>query len=107
MMGLYNDYEEQAPLENAAPAPWYQAPMAIGGGAAISPVTYLIGIIGVIVLMKLLGESTKTDVQPAHIKIGGYNVIVIALIAITGSVGLKLVFNKFPVPGLTELVNAA
>lgn len=77
------------------------------GNGTLTPVTILVGLIGLLVVMKLLGESNSTKIQPAHIAIGGYNLIAVTVTSVIGIVLLKVVFNKFQVPGITDLVNAA
>lgn len=77
------------------------------GNGTLTPVTFLIGLIGLLVLMKVLGESSKTDIEPAHLHIGGYNLVAVTVTSVVGIVLLKVIFNKFQVPGITDLVNAA
>lgn len=68
---------------------------------------WFIAVVGILVVMHFVGMSKNTRIDPAHIEIGGYNVITITLIALIGVTGSKILFNKVYVPGLTELVNAA
>lgn len=84
-----------------------QQKYATGGGGALTPVTFLIGLIGLLVVMKLLGESNKTSIQPAHLHIGPYNILTVTVTAIVGIVLAKIAFNAFQIPGITDLVNAA
>lgn len=86
-----------------------QQQLSIGAGGFLTPTTILIGLIGLLVVMKLVGESDKLapGIQPAHLSIGGYNILAVTVTSIVGIVLLKVVFNKFQVPGITDLINAA
>lgn len=94
--------EEEAPQVHVAPGPAY----SFGAGAALSPVTVLIGMIGLLGLLWIIGESSKTDIQPAHIKLGGYNLVAVTIASSVGILLLKLFLNKWPIPHVTDLVNA-
>lgn len=67
----------------------------------------LIGLL--IVLMysaqKFGSSDQKSDF--ANIKLSAFNVIVIALSAVIGITFLRLIFTRFYVPGVSELVNVA
>jgi len=76
------------------------------GSGGLSPVTIMIGIIGLLLGMKFLGEAEKTGIEPAHIHIGAYNLITVTVTAMIGIVLSKVLFNYVQVPGLTDFVNA-
>jgi|SRR5579863_2088145 len=82
---------------------------ATGSGGPLSPATIILALIGILVILKLTGEHARAEgINPAHIHIGGYNLLTITLTAIIGIVGLKVVFNRWNVfPQLTNFVNAA
>jgi len=46
-------------------------------------------------------------VEFGHVKIGFYNLLVVGLMALVVIVGGKALFNRFKVPGVTDLFNAA
>lgn len=71
----------------------------------LSPVTVLIGIALLLLMLKILGELPTTAIDPRHLHIGGYNLLVVTLTSVIGISLLKLVFNRWPVPAVTELVN--
>ncbi len=71
----------------------------------LQPVPVLIGILALIVLLKIIGESPKTSIDGADIHVGGYNVVVILAIVFAGTALTRLLFNYVHVPGVTDLVN--
>lgn len=75
------------------------------GVATISPVVWLLGVIVLWVAFKLIGDSPKTSIEGAHIHLGAYNVGTIMLTTVAGLALLKLVFNRWQVPGATDLIN--
>jgi len=81
---------------------------ALGGvvqGGQPSPVVILLGMVALLLLLKVIGESKNTAIDPAHIHIGGYNLLGITVVSIVGIGLLKLVFNRWQVPGVTPLLN--
>lgn len=77
----------------------------IAGG--VSPVSWLLGMIGLLVVLKIVGELDSTAIRPGHISIGGYNVLTIAVVSIVGTTLLKLIFTRWHVGGISELVQFA
>jgi hypothetical protein len=73
-------------------------------GQTPSPVTVLIGLIGLLIIMKVLGELDSTAIEPRHIQIGGYNLIAVTVASIVGIALAKLVFTRWNVPGVSALV---
>ena len=108
--GYVNEPDYPAPTGVDGPL---QKGFPVGGGTTVSPITFLIALIALLVGMKLLGESSKTDIQPAHFAIGGYNVVAVTVTAIVGIVLSKAIFNSSLLAGLPGLdsvqavVNAA
>jgi hypothetical protein len=81
-----------------------------GGGtySGPGPVTILIGVLGLWVVFKILGEHPDAKLSLGHIHLGAYNVATILLTTIGGIAFIKLVLNKWQVPGLagaTDLIN--
>lgn len=90
----------------AAPAPEAQAPDAGPGARSMpSPMTVVLALLGVILALRLVGDSPKTSIEGSHIHVGGYNVLVILTIVWFGTVFAKLVLNRWQVPALTEVIN--
>ena len=76
----------------------------LSGTDTPSPVTVLIGMIILLVLLKFIGEHDKTAIKPAHISIGGYNLLAVTITAMIGITLMKLVFIRWNVPGVSPLV---
>lgn len=70
------------------------------------PVTWWViiaaSIFGLMVLAQRLGE----DSEFGNIRMSVYNVVIISLAAIIGISFFKVLFTRFPVPGLSDLVAA-
>ena len=85
---------------------------AATGANLPSPMTWLVGAIVLLILLKTIGDSDKFPmVNPAHIHIGGYNVLTIFVIVLLSVVGMKIVvnrpfFERGPQAGFASLVNA-
>lgn len=65
--------------------------------------------VGMMALLALLGWfSTRGDslggANPAYVKVGGYNLLTVTVTAAVGFFFLKILFRKFPVPGISEFV---
>jgi hypothetical protein len=71
-----------------------------------SATNYLIALLIIIVVMRVIGDSPRTSIEGAHIHVGGYNVLTILAITWFGTVFAKMVFNRWQVRGLTDLINA-
>jgi hypothetical protein len=76
--------------------------MQFGG----EPFGYWLGLILILIVLKFFSESPKTSINPAKIEVGGYNWLTIGIISVTFISIFKVLVNKFPLPGLTELGNA-
>ena len=83
----------------------YSGPFA-GSSFLGQPFAVWLGMILILVLLKFLSESPKTSINPAKIEIGGYNFIAVGVSAAVFTMLLKIIFNKFPVPGITQFANA-
>jgi hypothetical protein len=70
-----------------------------------SPISVLIGIIVIGVLLKIIGESPDTKIEGHHVSLGAYNVGTILVVTIAGIAFLKLILNRFQLPGATDLIN--
>lgn len=105
------------PLRNWLPGAWGGTPPVASAeqstseraatvGKSAHPMPYWIAIIVVLIVLKVVAEK-YTDRDFSSIKIGIYNVFVITLAAIVGLNLAKLAVTKWPVPGLTTVVQAA
>lgn len=91
---------------NPAPA----APGTYAGpGANISvlgqPLGFYLGAVALLFLLKMASESDATSLEPAHLHVGAYNILAVTAAAVVGIASLKLIFNRWAVPGLTTFVN--
>jgi len=104
-------------VQNIQVAPDYQnmlqSGLSVGSNAAISPLTFLFGFLGLLVLLRIIADAEHTDFQPAHIHIGAFNTIVVGSMALVWIVLFKIIGNSSVITslpytsGFTQLVNAA
>lgn len=82
--------------------------LSAGNGASFTPVTLILGILGILVILRLLGDSESTDIQPAHILISAWNLLTIGLVSIVAILLAKVAVNTTPLmPGaIKDAVNA-
>jgi hypothetical protein len=73
--------------------------------ANTNTVVYWVVIFAALMLLKYT-SNRRDDMTPSILGIGVYNFLAVTLMAIFGIVGMKVIFNKYKVPGMTELVNA-
>lgn len=83
-----------------------------GGGHAMpaagvpgSPVTVLIGLLGLVFLL-WLARRNSSYLQQNVLGLNTFNVVTIGVIASVWIILAKIVFNKVQTPGVTPLVNA-
>jgi len=106
-------YSTRVAATSAATAPLPAAQTAAATGANMpSPITWLIGAVLMLFALKFLSEHEKFPGNPAHIKIGGYNVLTIFIITVISVVGAKLIVNRpffksGPQAGFASLVDTA
>jgi hypothetical protein len=108
MFGLWGP--DGAPSAEQAPA----AASASGSPAAtstaapkVSTLWYLFGVILVIVAFKWAVEHEKSGMEFSFVGISVYNWIAVGSLSFLFLVAIKVIFNKYQVPGLTDLINAA
>jgi hypothetical protein len=70
------------------------------------PLWFYAGLIAILGAWKFIGEHENSNINPAHLHIGGYNLVGVTVTAIVGIVLLKMLVNRWQVPGLTQLINA-
>jgi hypothetical protein len=70
---------------------------------------YFLAIFIVLVALRFASEHEKIGIkdEPHLAGIGVWNFVTITLMALLGLTTLKTIFNKYPVRGLTDFVNAA
>jgi len=70
------------------------------------PLVWFIGLFAFLGLAKWFGEHPKTPINPEHVHVGGYNFFTVGVIAIVFIAASKLILNRYPVPGLYQVVNS-
>jgi hypothetical protein len=86
------------------------SPDSSGGGNGIvgHPVAWWVALI--ILLVALMWGSQRFGSEGENfknIKLSIYNIVVISLAAVIGFAGLKMIFSRFTVPGLSDVILAA
>ncbi|MHA2642968.1 MAG: hypothetical protein V2G41_10005 [bacterium JZ-2024 1] len=69
-----------------------------------SAVTILIGLVVLLLILKFVGEHESTAIKPAHISIGGYNLLAVGVTAVVFIALMKLIFMRYTVPGISPLM---
>lgn len=67
----------------------------------------LAAIVLVIIALKFAVDHEKSGIEPAFVGIGVYNWVAVGLMAMVFLVVAKTLANKYPVPGLSHIINAA
>ncbi len=75
------------------------------------PVAVWLGFIILLILLKVLAQAPGIkvlgeNVNPAYIRIGGYNVAVVTISAAIGFIAIKVLANSVPKLGLQSFANA-
>ena len=99
------------PRVSRVTTPVPQTASATGAGTP-SALTWLIGAVVLLFVLKFASEHERSPLSPAHIHIGGYNVLAIFTIVIITVVGAKVLVNRpwfstGPQSGFASLVNAS
>jgi hypothetical protein len=90
----------------------------IAGGAAsatiadpveskINPLYMMGAVVLLLVLLKIGSEHEKAGMDTHLMGIGVWNFIVVGILALLFLVSSKAILNKYPVSGLTQIVNAS
>lgn len=91
---------------NAAGGP-VAAGAAPAGGLLGQPLTWWAGLIVLWLALGFVARRAGEEREFTNVRISAYNILSITFAAIIGIVGLKTLFNRFPIPGVTTLVNSA
>lgn len=73
--------------------------------APVGAIWFLFGFIAIIFLAKFLSEREGSSINPSLMGFGLFNLVAVSLMAIPGIAVTKIIVNKYPVKGLTDLVN--
>jgi hypothetical protein len=74
---------------------------------SMSVIWYFAAVVLILVALNFAVEREGSRSQFHLVHIGVWNWIVITLMAVLGIIAVKTIFNKYQVPGLTTLINAA
>lgn len=80
----------------------YDGPFA-GTSILGQPIVLYIGAILLLVALKFLSEHDATELDPADLHIGGYNVLAVGTTAVLFIVAGKVITAKYAIPGLSQL----
>lgn len=70
------------------------------------PMTWFLLLLALLISLRFVAGKLGEGEDFKNIRVTVHNVIVISLAAIIGIGFLKVVFNRWPVPGLTNYINA-
>ncbi len=80
---------------------------ALNIGASGSPVVWWGALAVMLVALMYGAQKLGTDGEFGNLKLSAYNIFTISLASIIGINLFKLLFTKFPIPGLTTVVMSA
>lgn len=80
----------------------------IGANATLlgQPFVWFLGLFALLGIAKWFGEHPDSPINPEHIHVGGYNWFVGGVIAVTFIAFGKMIVNRYPIPGVTQIFNA-
>jgi hypothetical protein len=79
-----------------------------GGGIVGHPVAWWVALIVLLVALMYGSQRFGSEGENfKNIKLSVYNIVVISLAAVIGFAGLKMIFSRFAVPGLSDVILAA
>jgi hypothetical protein len=70
------------------------------------PFAVFLGMVLLLFLLKFFSERSGILGVPSHVRIGGYNFLAVGISAAIFIVLMKIIFNAYKIPGLTEFTNA-
>ena len=77
---------------------------ALMGGASGEPVVWWLAMVVLLLGLMYGAQKLGADGDFSNLKMSAYNIFVISIAAIIGINLFKLLFTKFPVPGLSTVV---
>ena len=77
------------------------------GGGSSKTLGYWFGLVVLLVVMVFVARKAGGEEDFRNIRPTFYNFLAITLTAIVGIVGMKAIFSKFRVPGLSDVILAA
>lgn len=82
------------------------APAGATGGIASQPLTWWGGLIVLFIVLGLIAKKAGNESEFSNLRVSAYNILQVTLMATIGIAGLKVLFTRFPVPGISTLVQA-
>lgn len=76
------------------------------GGVVAQPLTWWVTMIILFIVLGFVAKKAGNAGEFGNLKVSAYNILMITIAAIIGIAGLKVLFTKFPVPGITTLLGA-
>jgi hypothetical protein len=96
----------QADGSTASTSDTAAAGAAKSSGFLGQPFTWWLILVVLLIALKFVAQKLGDGEEFKSIRVSIHNVVIIALAAIIGIGFFKVIFNRWPVPGLTTFVNA-
>lgn len=78
------------------------------GGIVGHPIAWWVALIVLLVALMYGSQRFGSEGENfKNIKLSVYNIVVISLAAVIGFAGLKMIFSRFQIPGLSDVILAA
>lgn len=68
---------------------------------------FILGIVIILAILKYASEHEKAAMEPKIVGVGVYNWVVVGILAMLFMLVTKTILNKYPIKGLTDIVNAS
>lgn len=89
-------------VSTGASAPSSTAPAGLIG----QPLTWWATLIVLFIILGIVARKAGNEGEFGNLKVSAYNILMITLAAVIGIAGLKVLFTRFPVPGVSTLLQA-
>lgn len=76
------------------------------GGLLGQPVAWWVLLLALLYAVRFAGAKLGNGEEFRNLKVSVFNIVTVSLMAVVGIGFLKVLFNRFKVPGLTPFVNA-
>lgn len=77
-----------------------------GGGILGQPLSWWVLLIIMLYGVRFIGTKIGSGEEFKNLRVSVFNIVTVSLMAIVGIGFMKVLFNRFKVPGLTAFVNA-
>lgn len=79
---------------------------AASGGLLGQPLSWWVLLIVLLYGVRFIGSKIGSGEEFKNLRVSVFNIVTVSLMAIVGIGFMKVLFNRFKVPGLTSFVNA-